>query len=618
MDMSETTSGAAFAQPTLKLGLVVPGANYREHYDEQAMADLRAQIKATGGVESPILVRPHPTREGMYEIIAGERRTRCARDLFGDDYDMPVRVREATDAEARALGIVENHGRDNPSVIEEAKGAADLLRFNAGDREATATQLGWSLPLLDARLLLLNCAPEVQRAIIDRHPNVKVGHAELLAGLAPERQTKVFDLIIANKVSVGELKAQLGQFARKLSEACFDTVACRGCPHNSAVQSGLFDESLGDGFCQNPAHYEELSIRALEAQAEPLRERYQVVRFVKPGDGFQPLVVTPDGPLGVGTEQFSACRACANYGASVSATPGSYGDVQEGLCFDAQCHSTKLAARRKAERQAAKQSQQAAIAKPGDKGGAASKADTEPDKPRNTLSTKVKEYRVSQWRLWLAKALMDAPDRNHRMLTALVLASDTRAIDADKFATVAGKIIGRKASQIERTGLRKSLETTEGLEETTVDRLVLSIAASAAFGVSEDGLDALLNYMQVDEAANFTLGQEYMDLLTVSEMEVVADEVGLRKAMGETYAKAKAGKRADFMKALLAVANFSYAGAVPKAMRYARRKFKYAERGTQGQQPAPEVAATPGGDAEADISNAHVAQAVAAIEPRLA
>ena len=44
------------------------------------------------------------------------------------------------------------------------------------------------------------------------------------------------------------------------------------------------------------------------------------------------------------------------------------------------------------------------------------------------------------------------------------------------------------------------------------------------------------------------------------------------------FAKAKTGKRGEFIQALLAVEGFAYKGAVPKAMRYPRRKFKHAER----------------------------------------
>ena len=95
-----------------------------------------------------------------------------------------------------------------------------------------------------------------------------------------------------------------------------------------------------------------------------------------------------------------------------------------------------------------------------------------------------------------------------------------------------------------------------------------------------------MNYLEVDEAKTFVLGDSYLDLLTVSELESLAEEVGLRKAMGGAYQKARAGKRADFIKGLLAVAGFAYAGAVPKAMRYPRRGFKRADRAGESIDPS--------------------------------
>ena len=252
-------------QPTLKVRLIHSGKNYRKRFSAVALADLKEQIKAAGGVLEPIVVRPHPSIEGAYEIIAGERRWRAAKDLFGEDYDMPIVIRDATDAEARALGIIENHARDDPSEIEEAQGACDLLAYNKGDKDTTARQLGWKPDLLERRLLLLNCAPEVQDALIDER--IKLGHAELLSGLPQDRQTKVLVMVLEHKAPVDVLRKQLGQFARKLSEAIFDTAQCVGCPHNSAQQSALFDESIGDGYCQHPSHYEELTLAKLEARS---------------------------------------------------------------------------------------------------------------------------------------------------------------------------------------------------------------------------------------------------------------------------------------------------------------------------------------------------------------
>ena len=590
--MNDATMLDIPAQPTLKVRQIVPGQNYREHYDRKAMAELREQVKAAGGVKSPIMVRPHPTREDVWEIVYGHRRWIVAGQEYGDDYDLPVTVEDLGDAEARALNIIENKGRDNPSAIEEAKGAQALLSFNAGDKHKTANQLGWELRELDHRLLLLNCAPQVQQALIERHPHIGIGHAELLAGLPQERQVKVLAGILQHRVPVDVLKKQLGQFAKRLADAVFDTAQCVGCPHNSGQQAALFDASIGEGYCQHPSHYDELTMAALESKAEPLRERYQVIKFVKPEDGFVPLVVAADGPLGVGGEQMQACKGCAHFGCSVSAIPGHYGEVAESLCFDAACNSTKVAARRRAEREAKKP---AAADAPSGGGGKASGAvagaqASDAQKPRHQVPGKVVTYRIEFWRKTVANQLMAQGERNQRVLTALVLAREMRSVASDRYADVAVKLAGVKKPDLGDAPLRKMLEQADGVAASALDALVKAVTASAAYGIDTEGLEALLNYLEVDEARHFTLNEDYLNLLTVSELESLAKEVGLEKAMGERYAKAKAGKRGDFIQALLAVEGFSYKGTVPKAMRYSRRKFKYAERGV----PQSEAASAKG------------------------
>ena len=86
----------------------------------------------------------------------------------------------------------------------------------------------------------------------------------------------------------------------------------------------------------------------------------------------------------------------------------------------------------------------------------------------------------------------------------------------------------------------------------------------------------LLNYLEVDEARHFKLCAEYLELLTVSELEGLADELKLCKAMGDSaFKRARAGTKAKFIEALLTVEGFEYVGAVPKALRYPRRKYRF-------------------------------------------
>ena len=564
-------------QPTLKVRQIVSGPNHRTYYDPKKMAELEEGLRAAGKVTQPIQVRPHPTREGVWEIIAGERRWRAARKVFGEDYDMPVVVSEATDAEVRALGIIENHYRDNPSDIEQARGAAELLQFNRDDKEETAKQLGWGVDTLERRLLLLNCASEVQEALIERR--IKLGHAELLAGLPKDRQVKVLAGVLEHRVPVEVLKKQLGQFAKRLADAIFDTAQCASCPHNSAQQAALFDETIGDGFCQHPTHFDELTMVALELRATPLREQYQVVRIVRAVDAFVPLQVGPDGELGVGTEQYGDCKSCANFGCSLSAIPGSYGRLEESLCFDAQCHSTKVAERRRAERAAVRAAQADEASEGGNQGAkkAAAKTGTPsaPKRASNQTPPRVAQYRTERWRTWVARGLMaDAPS-SHRVLTALITSSNLQSFTPLKFTEAVGKIA--KPAKFGINGFKGALELADAIDAAKLPTIVQAVAACAAYGVNQGDLEVLLNYLEVDEARHFKLGAEYLELLTVSELESLADELKLRKAMGDAaFKKARAGTKAKFIEALLNIEGFAYAGAVPKALRYQRRKLRIA------------------------------------------
>lgn len=90
------------AHPTLPLRRIVQGKNPREYFDPVEMAELEEGLSAAGEVIQPIIVRPIPGSD-LYEIVAGERRWRAAKNVFGDDYDMPVVIRGLSDAQAESL-----------------------------------------------------------------------------------------------------------------------------------------------------------------------------------------------------------------------------------------------------------------------------------------------------------------------------------------------------------------------------------------------------------------------------------------------------------------------------------------------------------------------------------
>lgn len=100
----------------------------RRHFDEVALQELAASIKARG-VLQPIRVR----RDGeFFEIIGGERRFRAAQMAGLTSIPATVETREDYSELDQAIdALVENLQRDDLSVVDEVEGVFQLVRMRA-------------------------------------------------------------------------------------------------------------------------------------------------------------------------------------------------------------------------------------------------------------------------------------------------------------------------------------------------------------------------------------------------------------------------------------------------------------------------------------------------------
>ena len=96
-----------------------------------------------------------PRADGRYELIAGERRWRAAREAGAAT--VPTIVRETGDRDALLLALVENVAREQLSPIEEARAYAVLLdEFDLALGEV-ATRVGRSKPAVSNRVRRSSC-----------------------------------------------------------------------------------------------------------------------------------------------------------------------------------------------------------------------------------------------------------------------------------------------------------------------------------------------------------------------------------------------------------------------------------------------------------------------------
>jgi ParB family chromosome partitioning protein len=100
----------------------LPQQQPRRYFDPQKMEQLVQSVKEHGILE-PLLVRP--LANGNYELVAGERRYRAAREA--GLVAVPVVVRELSDEEALALALIENLHREDLNPVEETEAILQLL-----------------------------------------------------------------------------------------------------------------------------------------------------------------------------------------------------------------------------------------------------------------------------------------------------------------------------------------------------------------------------------------------------------------------------------------------------------------------------------------------------------
>ena len=110
---------------TLPLSALVPQAQPRRRFE--GLEALAESIREKG-VLQPLLVRP--LGDGRYAIVAGERRYRAAR--MAGLAEVPVRVLDVGEREARLLALLENLQREDLNPYEETLGVLDLLSEELG------------------------------------------------------------------------------------------------------------------------------------------------------------------------------------------------------------------------------------------------------------------------------------------------------------------------------------------------------------------------------------------------------------------------------------------------------------------------------------------------------
>ncbi|MFN3669684.1 MAG: ParB/RepB/Spo0J family partition protein [Brevundimonas sp.] len=157
----------------------------RKIFNADDLSELSSSIRDKG-VLQPILVRSQPGQDGVWQIIAGERRWRAAQQARLTE--VPVVVREMDDVEVFEVAIIENVQRSDLNPLEEADAYRMLMERFGRTQDAVAGIVGKSRSHVANTLRLLQLPEEVLFFV--RQGQMSAGHARALitapdpAGLA--------------------------------------------------------------------------------------------------------------------------------------------------------------------------------------------------------------------------------------------------------------------------------------------------------------------------------------------------------------------------------------------------------------------------------------------------
>lgn len=174
----------------------------RKDFDIETLTELKESLKSKG-ILQPILVRRAGAR---YELIAGERRLRAARELGWTH--APALIKDASDENSLEIALIENIQRQDLNPVEEARAFMVLMRDYELTQEQVAEKLGKNRVTVANTLRLLNLPPEVHEMI--EKGSLSFGHAKVLLGVEnPAELIKLAKDAVAEGLSVRELEEKV-------------------------------------------------------------------------------------------------------------------------------------------------------------------------------------------------------------------------------------------------------------------------------------------------------------------------------------------------------------------------------------------------------------------------
>jgi len=304
-----SAEGAPAAEPPAALDPMPPGEglllahnqlepspnNPRKTFDAEALAGLADSIDANGILEN-LVVRPG-SRDGIYEIVAGERRWRAVGLLVergrwaADDPRIPASCHAFSAAEALAIALLENVQRQDLDPVEEGRAFAQLRDLDPAkwSTAAIAARIGKTQRHVQKRISLVErLAAPVAEALSKGEINLE--QAKLFALGDAKTQTQVIKQIRRGDDWLGGTENLREAMVEKLvpvERAIFDRALYKG----EIVE----DEAEGESYFADTAEFQRLQADALRAKKDELLKAWPWVDVLDNASAYHNYGSAPKG-----------------------------------------------------------------------------------------------------------------------------------------------------------------------------------------------------------------------------------------------------------------------------------------------------------------------------------
>lgn len=174
----------------------------RKTFDADAIEELKVSILEYGIIQ-PLIVRQ--SIKG-YEIIAGERRFRAAKEAGLTE--VPAIVKEYDDKKMMEIALLENLQREDLTVIEEAEAYKNLMDELGLTQEQLSQKLGKSRSHIANVMRLLSLPEDIILNI--SNGELSMGHGRALLGLKNKEQLyPLVDKILTNNLNVRQVEMMI-------------------------------------------------------------------------------------------------------------------------------------------------------------------------------------------------------------------------------------------------------------------------------------------------------------------------------------------------------------------------------------------------------------------------